>query len=160
MDGLAGMIEGHHYTGCGLDYVHLLNGYAVHETEHGRGVSIEDARQLHERIALDIIGGAYPLRGQEVRFLRAMLKLSQEELARVLRQRRGSVARWEAESDKKLPGAADSALRMFYALKAGGHEIAEKLVHLLQDVDELEHAVHGLRALRLRKNEDWMRAAA
>ncbi|WP_158925467.1 DNA-binding transcriptional regulator [Acidisphaera sp. S103] len=154
------MNEGYHYTGCGLDYVYLLNGYTMHETEHGRGVSIKDARQLHERIALDIIGGPHSLRGQEVRFLRGMLKLSQEGLARVLRQRRGSVARWEAEPDKKIPGAADSALRMFYALKAGGHEIAEKLVDLLQEVDELEHEVRGLRALRLRKNEDWTQAAA
>ena len=154
------MIEGFHYTGCGLDYVYLLNGYTVHETVHGKGVSIKDARQLHERIALDIIGGPHPLRGQEVRFLRGMLKLSQEGLARVLRQRRGSVARWEADPDKKIPGAADSALRMFYALKAGGHEIAEKLVDFLQEVDELEHEVHSLRALQLRKNVDWTRAAA
>jgi len=160
MDGLADMIEGFHYTGCGLDYVYLLNGYTVHETVHGKGVSIKDARQLHERIALDIIGGPHPLRGQEVRFLRGMLKLSQEGLARVLRQRRGSVARWEADPDKKIPGAADSALRMFYALKAGGHEIAEKLVDFLQEVDELEHEVHSLRALQLRKNVDWTRAAA
>lgn len=154
------MIEGYHYTGCGLDYVYLLNGYTVHETPHGKGVSIKDARQLHERIALDIISGPHPLRGQEVRFLRGMLKLSQEGLARVLRQRRGSVARWEAEPDKKIPGAAESALRMFYALKVGGHGIAEKLVDLLQDVDEPEHEVHGLRALQLRKNVDWTRDAA
>jgi transcriptional regulator with XRE-family HTH domain len=69
---------------------------------------------------LDIIGDPHPLRGQEVRFLRGMMKVSQEGLARVLRQRRGSVARWEAEANKAVPGAADSALRMFYALKAGG----------------------------------------
>jgi hypothetical protein len=78
MDGLAGMNERYRYTGCGLDYVYLLDGYTVLETEHGRDVPIKDARQLHDRIALDIIGGPHPLRGQEVRFLRGMLKLSQE----------------------------------------------------------------------------------
>jgi putative transcriptional regulator len=87
------MIEEYHHTGCGLDYVYLLNGYTVHETAYGKGVSIKDARQLHEHIALDIISAPHPLRGQEVRFLPGMLKLSQEGLARVLRQRRGSGAR-------------------------------------------------------------------
>jgi putative transcriptional regulator len=120
MDGLALMRDRYRYADCGLDYVYLLNGYTLHETEHGAGVSIEDARRLHERVALDIIGDPHPLRGQEVRFLRGMMKVSQEGLARVLRQRRGSVARWEAEANKAVPGAADSALRMFYALKAGG----------------------------------------
>lgn len=154
------MTDGYHYTGCGLDYVYLLNGYALHETDHGPGVSIEDARRLHERVALDIIGDAHPLRGQEVRFLRGMMKVSQEGLARVLRQRRGSVARWEAEPDKPIPGAADSALRMFYALKAGGHEMAVKVVDLLQEIDDLEHGLAKTRDLQLRNDGTWMRAAA
>ena len=29
------MIEEYHHTGCGLDYVYLLNGYTVHETAYG-----------------------------------------------------------------------------------------------------------------------------
>jgi putative transcriptional regulator len=160
MDGLALMTEGYHYTGCGLDYVYLLNGYTVHETAHGRGLSITDAKQLHERIALDIIGGPHPLRGQEVRFLRGMLHLSQEGLARILRQKRGSVARWESKSDKKVPGSADTALRMFYALKVGGHEVAQKLVALIQELDELEHKLHTLRNMQLKKDPQWMRMAA
>ena len=160
MDGLARMTEGYHYTGCGLDYVYLLNGYTLHETAHGQGVSIKDAKQLHERIALDIIGRPHSLRGQEVRFLRSMLHLSQEGLARILRQQRGSVARWEAKPDKKIPGSADTALRMFYALKVGGHEVARKLVELIQEIDELEHRLHTLRNMQLKKDPQWMRTAA
>ena len=118
----------YHYTDCGLDYVYLANGYTVHHTPHGDGVSITDARALHARIALDLIAQPRPLQGQDVRYLRGMMRLSQEGLAKVLRQQRGSVARWEAEPTKDLPGAADSALRMFYALKAGGHDIAMKVV--------------------------------
>jgi len=154
------MTEGYHYTGCGLDYVYLLNGYTLHKTAHGTGVSIKDAKQLHERIALDVIGRPHPLRGQEVRFLRGMLHLSQEGLARILRQRRGSVARWEAAQEKVIPGAADTALRMFYALKAGGHEVAQKLVELLQEIDELEHKLHTLRNMQLKKDDHWVRMAA
>jgi len=160
MDGLARMTEGFHYTDCGLDYVYLTSGYTIHETDQGTGVSLKNARQLHERLALDIVSRPYPLRGQEVRFLRAMLTVSQESLARVLQQRRGSVARWEAEPNKNIPGAADSALRMFYALKTGEHETAAKLVDLLQELDELQHGVHELRDIQLENDGDWTRAAA
>jgi DNA-binding transcriptional regulator YiaG len=158
--GPARMSHGYHYTACGLDYVYLVNGYTMHETCQGSGVSIEDARELHERIALDVVGRPHPLRGQEVRFLRGMLRLSQEGLAHVLRQKRGSVARWEAAPRKKIPGAADTALRMFYALKAGGHETATKLIELLQEADELEDHPDSARTMLLRKGHHWTRTAA
>src|SRR6266404_24208 len=127
MDGLEQMTEGYHYKACGLDYVYLQNGYTIHDhPKHGRGVSIKDARGLHNAIARLIVSSPAPLRGQEVRFLRAQLKLSQEGLARVLQQERGSVARWEGAPDKPIIGSADSALRLFYALRAGGHDLANK----------------------------------
>lgn len=151
------MTDEYHYTDCGLDYVYLQNGYTVHTTRHGDGVSIKDARALHERIALDILDRHSPLQGQDVRFLRGMLHLSQEGLARVLRQQRGSVARWEAEPGKDLPGAADSALRMFYALKAGGHDTATKVVALLQEIDDLTHTPP---TLSLRNDGHWTSTAA
>jgi hypothetical protein len=57
--------------------------------------------------------------------------------------------------DKKIPGAADSALRMFYALKAGGHETAVKLTELLGELGELEHK-GAIRDLHLeRANGSW-----
>jgi len=139
------MTEGYHYTACGLDYVYLQNGYEVRETPHGKAVAIQDARGLHEAIARAVISSPRALRGQEVRFLRAQLKLSQEGLARVLRTKRGSVARWEAKPARSITGAADSALRMFYALKAEKHEVAERLVDLLTEADEVEHHVEMLR---------------
>jgi DNA-binding transcriptional regulator YiaG len=139
------MTEGYHYTGCGLDYVYLLDGYEVRETPHGRAVAIQDARGLHEAIARMIISSPAPLRGQEVRFLRAQLKLAQEGLARALRTKRGSVARWEAKPGRPIPGTADSALRMFYALKAEKHEVAERLVELLTEIDNLEHKIAVMR---------------
>lgn len=150
------MTNTYHYTDCGLDYVYLLNGYTVHNTPHGEGVSIRDARSLHERIALDLLGRHRPLQGQDVRFLRGMLRVSQEGLAHVLRQQRGSVARWEAEPHKDIPGAADSALRMFYALKACGHDVAQQVVTQLQEIDDL---THGPTNICLRNDGHWVSAA-
>src|SRR5665213_3450402 len=107
MDGLDQMTEGYHYTTCGLDYVYLQNGYKVHETKHGKGVSISHAQGLHDAIARMVVGAPFRLRGQEVRFLRAQLKLSQDGLARALRTRRGSVARWEGQPQQAISGPAD-----------------------------------------------------
>jgi DNA-binding transcriptional regulator YiaG len=157
MDGLADMTDLYHYTDCGLDYVWLLNGFTFHRTPHGDGVSIKDARALHARLALDMIAQPHPLQGQDVRFLRGLLRVSQEGLARVLRQQRGSVARWEADPNKDIPGAADSALRMFYALKAGGHDVAVKVVDLLQEIDELQHGPHKI---CMRNDGEWLPTAA
>lgn len=117
----------------------------MRETKHGAAIAIKDARGLHEAIALNIIGSPRRLRGQEVRFLRAQLKLSQEGLAKVLQTKRGSVARWEAEPAKAIPGLADSALRLFYAFTAQGHETARRLVDLLRELDELEHQAPATR---------------
>jgi DNA-binding transcriptional regulator YiaG len=160
MDGLAEMTDGYHYTACGLDYVYLINGYTEHETPHGTGVSIKDARRLHEVIARDVVTSGWPLRGQEVRFLRGMLKLSQEGMARVLGQKRGSVARWEMASNKAIPPVADRALRFFYALKADGNETAARLVELVAEIDDLEHQMHVLRTMSLEETDrDWKIAA-
>ncbi len=70
------MTEKLHYTGCGPDCVYLTSGYTIHQTDHGTGASVKNARHLHERLAVDIVSWSYPLRDQEVRFLRAMLRVS------------------------------------------------------------------------------------
>jgi len=145
------MTELYRYTACGLDYVYLQNGFEVRETKHGPAVAIKAARDLHETIARSIISTPQRLRGQEVRFLRAQLKLSQDGLARVLQTKRGSVARWEAEPEKAIPGPVDSALRMFYALKTAGHGVAERIVDLLADIDELEHQISVIRQTSFRE---------
>ena len=152
------MTEGYRYTACGLDYVYLQNGYTVHEDRnYGRGISIKDARGLHSAIARFVVSAPAPLRGQEVRFLRSQLKLSQEGLARVLQQSRGSVARWEGAPNEEIPGVADSALRLFYALEADGHELAKKIVVLLKEIDDLEHKMHVLEFVDT--DEGWKKAA-
>lgn len=124
--------EGYHYTACGLDYVYLQNGYKVHETKHGKGVSISNADGLHDAIARMIVGSSERMRGQEVRFLRSQLNLSQAGLAKAMRHSRGSVARWEGDPTKPIPKAADAALRMFYTLKFANPELSKKSSICLQ----------------------------
>ena len=67
----------YHYKECGLDNVRLANGYTVHKTPYGEGVSISDADQLHEVLALAVANKSGRISGKELRFLRSMLDLSQ-----------------------------------------------------------------------------------
>lgn len=147
------------YTACGLDYVYLSNGFAVRETRHGKGIAVHDAEALHAAIARAVITSPRPLRGQEVRFLRSLLRLSQDGLARVLRTKRLTVARWEAKPNHAIPGTADAALRLFYSLKADNHALASQACDLLGELDELQYQLDTL--LRLRETDHgWQREAA
>ncbi|MBF5094515.1 hypothetical protein F1643_08485 [Azospirillum sp. INR13] len=75
----------HHYTMCGLDNVYLENGYVQKDTEDGPVVSIEDLDGLHRAIANDIADKKGRLTGRELRFLRSVLRLSQQKTRRAHR---------------------------------------------------------------------------
>ena len=77
MDGHEAMSEYFHYTTSGLDYVYLANGFRLIEGEYGAGYSIDDLDGLHNVMAHHVIASPARLRGQEVRFLRSMLDISQ-----------------------------------------------------------------------------------
>lgn len=159
MDGLAKMTQLYHYTGCGLDWVCLANGYTVHETDYGRGVSIDDVDGLHRLIALAVVASPRRLRGQEVQFLRAQLDLSQEGLARVMKVKRLAVARWESKPSKRIPGPADTALRLFYAAHDAGDAVAHEIARQLQELDQLRYRLDD--TLRFETDDTgWHRLAA
>lgn len=109
----------YHYTECGLDYVYLVNGYIVHDTEYGPAVEIERPDLLDRQIALTIVNQQRFLTGQEVRFLRGLLDLTQSELGELLGKDAQSVARWERKRTE-IPPTEDRALRQIY-LEASGH---------------------------------------
>lgn len=133
------MTKRYHYTGCGLDWVYLVNGFKTHETPHGSGVSIDDADGLHEVIARDIILQSSRMRGQELRFIRSMLKLSQDGLAKVLGVTRPTIARWEGEREEPIDQPADRLLRVFYAGRIKGDKTVARILELLTQIDDLEY---------------------
>ena len=135
MDGLP---MKYHYTGCGLDYIYLLNGFERHDTAYGQGVSLGDIDVLHDVIALDIIARPQKIRGQELRFIRTMLDLSQDGLAAFLGVDRATIADWEKERGQAIDAGADRALRFFYALKVEKHDLATKLIDLMNHIDDLK----------------------
>lgn len=122
-----------HYRQCGLDDVYLLNGYTIHETPYGDGVSVEDVEGLHRAIARNIVRHKGLLDAKEIRFLRKMLGFTQADLARKLRCDTQTVARWE-KGQTEINGASDLCIRAFYL----GREADDvDLLQLAEDLAEL-----------------------
>ena len=94
----------YHYTESGLQNVWLENGFAIHETPYGKGVSIHDVTGLHR-----VIGCALArlprITGPQVRFLRKELGLSQKELAALLGTSEQNVFLWERRG--RMPRGRD-----------------------------------------------------
>lgn len=128
----------YHYTRCGLDYVYLSNGYRLHETSHGRGVAIEDVDGLHRSIAADIVRHRAQLQGQDVRFLRKEMDLSQQGLAILMGVDAQTVARWE-KGRTTIPGPADRLLRVIYERQVNGSSDVAQVIAALNDLDDRQH---------------------
>lgn len=102
-----------HYRMSGLDNVYLINGYDTEVMDGEEYVTIHDPDDLHAKIAHFLATKPDPLTGKELRFLRKMLDLSQEQLARHLGYERLQVVRWE-KGNPAVPRVADLAVRAMY----------------------------------------------
>lgn len=76
-------------------------------------VSLLDS--LHEQLLLDVLSNGHVLAGEEVRFIRKALGLSQAALADRLGVHRVSVARWES-GEALLDGPTSVAIRALAAI--------------------------------------------
>ena len=128
-----------HYVQCGLDDVWLTSGVELVETEYGSGFRIANADELHEAIAKSIIHGNRRLRGQEARFLRTQLNLSQEGIAKILGVDRATVIRWERTRERPLTIMQDIAVRTTYAARLASDDFLLSVIKKLQDADEEAH---------------------
>ena len=116
------------YKGCALPNVYLVNGYEIISTPYGEGVKIHDLEGLHAAIGEAVVSNPAPLTGQEFRFLRQELDLSQAALGGIIGRSEQSVARWEKGS---VDPAADRLMRIFYCqTKMGGKPWAPALKFL------------------------------
>lgn len=85
----------YHYTECGLNNIYLVNGYKFIETPRGKSVSINDIDGLHKAIGLLLVTSKKDLSGEEIRFLRLELLMSQNTLAKLLGVSEQAIRRWE-----------------------------------------------------------------
>ena len=103
----------YHYKGAGLENVYLENGYQEVMYGDEKATSVEDIEGLHLAIAGVLVEKSSPLSGQEFRFLRVEMGLSQLALSKLLRVSDQTVAAWEKEVTKKVSGSSEVLLRTF-----------------------------------------------
>jgi len=128
------------YTDSGLDNVYLENGYTIHQTPYGEGVSIEDTDGLHQAIGQWLVSLPKPLTGAECRFLRLEMGMTQRDLAASLGLEEQAVRRWEKNRDGHFNGAADRLLRVLYVSYCDNNGEIRTLVERLNQLDQIEHA--------------------
>ena len=131
----------HHYVESGLDYVWLAGGFVREETTYGPTVMVENATELDRAIAEVVVRHRRHLTGQEVRFLRGLMDLTQEELGKLLGKKDDqSVARWE-RSKTNIPPTEDRALRQvfleFLGVQQRFTDTARQVSAIERDVDTL-----------------------
>ncbi|EXJ12950.1 MULTISPECIES: helix-turn-helix domain-containing protein [Nitrincola] len=130
----------YHYKACGLNNIHLANGYTVTDTAHGTGVAIHDIDGLHRVIAKSLVSKEGLLTGREFRFLRVELDLSQKALGGLMDKTDQAIAKWE-KGEQKIHVLADKALRDLYMESINEEPIAgllSKLANLDRQIHELE----------------------
>ncbi|GBF59122.1 hypothetical protein PbB2_02814 [Candidatus Phycosocius bacilliformis] len=126
----------YHYQECGLRNVWLVNGYDMHTTPYGDGVSIHDIEGLHRAIARGLVNKAAKLTGSELRFLRKEMGLSQAKLALILGNEDQTVALWEKRGTQ--PKIADRFVRALYREFVEGNAHIRDMIDLLVDADSEE----------------------
>lgn len=105
-----------HYTACGLDNIYLVSGFTRKQVAGETYVSVKDAEELHEAIALTLARKKL-LSGKEIRFLRKYLEYTQADLGDWLGVSDQSVARYEKDRGTMDP-SADGMLRLLVIGKA------------------------------------------
>src|SRR5260370_23781318 len=84
----------YHYRESGLSNVWLVNGFDWVETPYGKAVRIRNPDGLQRTIAEAIAAKPGELSGEEFRFLRKTMNLSQHVLAGMLGHEEQTVAIW------------------------------------------------------------------
>ncbi len=148
----------------GLKNVWLANGYTLHQTPYGQGVSFEDVEGLTRAVSLALARKPGKLTGAEFRYLRqAGLGMSQPSLGKVLGADAQSIARWEKSG--KIPKWANRMIRLVFEAHAGGDAAIRRVVERINDIDRLGNRRIVLeqtarRGWRARTEEDGVGAAA
>lgn len=147
----------------GLKNVWLANGYILHETPYGRGVSFEDIEGLTRAVSLALARKPGKLTGAEFRYLRqAGLGMSQPSLGKVLGVDAQSIARWEKSG--KVPKWANRMIRLVFEAHADGDVAIRRVVERINDIDRLVNRrivleQTGRRGWQARTEEDGIAAA-
>ena len=128
-----------HYTDCGLDNVWLKNGYTEVKSDYGNAVSFTDLEGLHKAIGLKIINCNSKLTGQELRFLRNELDLTQNHLAEILGVSENSIRAWENDRNT-ITSPSDRMIKVLYNEHATNNGVVRAALEKLSQMNRAEHS--------------------
>ena len=128
----------HRYVESGLDNIYLENGYRIHRTPYGEGISIQDTEGLNRAIGRWLVSLPKPLTGAKLRFLRLEMEATQKDLASILGTTEQTLRLWEKHRKKAMPGPADRLLRALYLEYTGEDESVRKMLEKLAKFDQKE----------------------
>ncbi len=143
------------YTDSGLKNVWLVNGFTKKQTPYGEAVGIDNLDGLHKVIATTIINKRASLTGDELRFLRIELDLSQKAFAEYFGKTDQSVANWE-KSDHP-PKDVDYLVRHIYRQTMEKSAVYTDEVDRLHQLDEADYNDWLISFQEL--NGEWGKAA-
>jgi putative zinc finger/helix-turn-helix YgiT family protein len=103
-------VEQYQYRESGLDNV-FVRGVGIDRCKCGQEyVQLPGAQEVHDQMASVLLNKSSLLTGPEAKFLRKWLRLTSEEMAKVLGYTRVSVSRWEKHGPSV---ATDRVLRLY-----------------------------------------------
>lgn len=101
----------YHYTECGLDNVFIEDMNIVEDHNGDETVTIPAIGALHMVICEGIVRLHAKMTGQELRFLRSEMGMTQAKLADIIKVSSLTVSRWERE-EHPIDDAAEMLIRI------------------------------------------------
>lgn len=142
----------YHYEECGLSNVWLRDGYTIEEDDlYGELISIASIESLHDAIGLYLINEKPELTGEEFRFLRKELNLSQKNLAGLIGVNESTLRGWESGS--KIGTPADRFLRALYKEHVHGGGQLKSMIENLNHQERM-HASANI-SFTYNHNRSW-----
>lgn len=119
----------HHYEGSGLQYIYLEIGAEAQLVTDDPGIAVRLDR-LHREIGRSIVMSDHSLIGDEFRFFRIEMDLSQREMAKRLDVAERTIRRWEY-GIVNIPLVVDLVIRSLYCL----HIIEPSMLPIVMTTD-------------------------
>jgi len=145
----------YHYIDSGLNYIRLANGYDIVKTPYGEGVAIHDLEGLHAVIGR-CIADIPVMSGDEFRFLRIELGLSQVEVATLFGVSESALRNWEKGRTNNVPELAANLMRGLYLESIDENS---KLSKILKRISQLNRDMHHMEMNLEETAEGWKLAA-
>jgi len=145
----------YHYTECGFSNIYLRNGFRFKKTRRGKAVSINNVDGLYTAIGLALVTKKCKLSGEEIRFLRHEMLMSQNTLAQLLGVTEQTVHRWEKEKTN-IPKSSEILLRLLYREQACDEK--GKIVKCLRKIAHLEDQLNDKPFLFKDMDGQWQAA--